>query len=233
VKRVLVLRAQRDAERTAAKLREMGHESVLSPIMEVVATGATIPYGDFDALLVSSAKGVENASDTRSIQGLPLHVVGAMTARAAEAAGWTPDLVAGNAQALLPLLLARYQTPANFLYLAGRDRQGDLEQGLRDAGHDVIIVEAYDARAASALSAEALQALREGSVSTLLHYSKRSVEIFLALAQAAGVTERLRPLDHLALSQDVAAPLAEALGVTPRVAAKPDEAALLALLENA
>jgi uroporphyrinogen-III synthase len=228
VKRALLLRATEDAVRTAEKLKSMGFEAVLSPVLEIRATGAPIPPGAYDAVLASSAKGIDCAGPgVASHTTLPLHAVGEKTARAAQARGWRTEIVAGNAEAILPLLCDRYDAPAHFLYLAGRDRQAALEAGLRDAGHRITAVEVYEARAASALSRQARDALEAGRIDLALHYSRRSVEIFLALAQAAGLTSRLAGVAHVALSEDVAIPL-RALGLPVLRAERPDEAHLLA-----
>jgi len=111
VKRVLVLRAREDAERTSEKLRAMGFDPLLSPVLEIVATGAAIPQGDYDATLATSAKGVEHVALDDALRAMPLHAVGARTERIAQELGWRVELVAGNAQALLPLLYARYNSP--------------------------------------------------------------------------------------------------------------------------
>jgi uroporphyrinogen-III synthase len=224
---VLVLRAREDAERTALRLRAMGFAPLLSPVLEIVGTGAAIPRGPFDAVLATSAKGLEFCAQPGELQTHPLHAVGARTAQIAQKLGWRPDLLAGNARALARLIRARYKTPARFLYLAGRDRQNELETGLRAAGHDVTIVETYEARAATALAPAALDALAKGEIAAALHYSRRSAEIFMALSRDAGLTETLNEIDHLALSSDAASPLPRA-----RIAERPDEEHLLRLLQN-
>ena len=223
--RVLVLRAREDAERTALKLRGMGFEPLLSPVLEIVATGAAIPRGPFDAVLATSAKGLEFCGEPGRLQTLPLYAVGARTEKIARETGWRAALVAGNAQALLPLIHDRHQAPARFLYLAGRDRQADLETGLREQGHGLTIVETYQARAATALTPAAVDALARGEIAAALHYSRRSAEIFMALARDSGLTEALGAIDHCALSEDVASPLPRA-----KIAERPDEEHLLRLL---
>lgn len=225
--RVLVLRAREDAERTASRLRAMGFTPLLSPVLEIVGTGAAIPRGPFDAVLATSAKGLEFCPEPGGLRTLPLHAVGARTAQIARELGWRPDLFAGEARALLPLIHARHETAARFLYLAGRDRQSDLETDLRAAGHDVTIVETYEARAASALAPVALDALAKGEIAAALHYSKRSAEIFVKLARDAGLTKALGEIDHLALSREAASPLPRA-----SIAERPDEEHLLRLLRN-
>lgn len=231
MKPILVLRAAEDAARTARKLQALECVAVISPVLEFAATKAIIPCGKYDAVIVTSAKGVEFAGDARPLRAAPLHAVGEKTAEAARARGFQPDIVAGNAEAMLPRLLERYQRAADFLYLAGRDRQSVLEAGLRAAGHEVQTVEVYEARAAQSLTPEALAAIAARRVSAVLHYSRRSAEIFLQLAQAAGVADALRDMTHVALSEYVAAPLRR-LGLETLVAAKPDEEHLLSLLSN-
>lgn len=228
--RVLVLRAREDAARTAGKLRAMGFTSVFSPVLEIVPTGAKIPQGEYDAALASSAKGVELSDDAEAFKTLAFHAVGAKTAEAARALGWRPDIVAGNAETILPLLLARYPRPIRFLYLAGCDRQPALEAGLTAAGHCVTAVEVYEARAATTLAPEAVAAIAAGEIDAVLHYSRRSAEIFLALAQSLGIIEQLRIVSHFALSEEVATPLLREGYANVSVAEQPDEEHLLKLL---
>ncbi len=205
----------------------MGFTPLLSPVLEIVGTGAAIPRGPFDAVLATSAKGLEFCAEPGESRTLPLHAVGARTAQIAKELGWRPDLLAGDARGLPPLIHARYATPARFLYLAGHDRQSDLETGLRAAGHDVTIVETYEARAATALAPAALEALAKGEIAAALHYSKRSAEIFVKLSRDAGLTDALVEIDHLALSREAASPLPRA-----KIAERPDEEHLLRLLQN-
>ena len=98
---------------------------------------------------------------------------------------------------------------------------------MRAAGHDVTVVETYEARAATALPPAALEALAKGEIAAALHYSKRSAEIFVKLARDAGLTKALGEIDHLALSREAASPLPRA-----RIAERPDEEHLLRLLQN-
>lgn len=229
MKRALLLRAPADAVRTKAKLASMGIDAVESPVIDIVATGAVPPPGRYDAVLVSSAKGVESIADVDALRSLPFHIVGETTAEAARKRGVAPQIVAGNAAAILPLILSYYVNPAHFLYLAGRDRQPALEAGLRAAGHRVTTTEVYEARAAQALTEAAHTQIAAGGIAAALHYSRRSAEIFLSLAAASGLDSGLTDFPHIALSDDVATPL-RAKGLEVAVARKPDEAHLLETL---
>lgn len=229
--RALVLRALDDALRTAEILSTQSITAVISPVLEIVATDVKILPGAYDAVLASSAKAVELVTEHASFMTLPLHAVGAKTAKVARAHGWSVEILAGNAEAILPLLRDHYQAPSHFLYLAGRDRQAALEAGLRAAGHRVTAVDVYEARAAQSLTKEARAAIDGGEIDVALHYSRRSAEIFLDLAISAGLGDALRRIMHHALSDDVAAPLLRH-DLDVSVAAKPDERHLLALLQR-
>ncbi len=227
MKRVLVLRGREDAERTAGKLRDMGFSPVLSPVVEFIATNASIPPGRYDAVLATSAKGLDFSPDTSDLRGLPIHVVGERAARVARARGWLPEPAARDALQLMRRLEARYASSRQFLYLTGRDRQSELEEFLGTASHAVTVVETYEARAVAELLPQALEALAKGEITAALHYSKRSAAIFVALARNAGLTRALVEVDHLVLSKEAASALPRA-----RIAEKPDEAHLLQLLRG-
>ncbi|MDP3318555.1 MAG: uroporphyrinogen-III synthase, partial [Bosea sp. (in: a-proteobacteria)] len=114
----------------------------------------------------------------------------------------------------------------------GRDRHDDVGDRLVQAGFSVAVWTAYAAEAVAILPEQAREALEQGTVEGALHYSARGVRTCLELARAAGVLEPLLDLTHVALSADVAAPLITAGASTVLVAEHPEEAALLAALDQ-
>ncbi len=227
MRRVLVLRAEEDARRTAEKLAAIGFASVLSPVLEVVATGAKPPDENFDAVIVTSAKALHYGNSSESLRRLPLFAVGARTAALAQRRGWRIAGVAPESAALLPLILARNPPRGRLLYLAGRDRRETIETALRGEGREVYALETYKAREAAALTREAAQALAEGGVSAALHYSPRSAEIFVRLALRADLAAATRALTHFAISAEAAAALRALEAPRICIANSPDEDALL------
>jgi uroporphyrinogen-III synthase len=230
MRRALVLRAREDAGRTAEKLALIDFEGVLSPVLEIVATGAKAPSGDFDAVIVTSAKALEHGDQTESLRRLPLFVVGARTAALAERLGWRVAGCAPEGAALLPVILGARRSPCCLLYLAGRQRRDTLETQLRAAGREVVTLETYEAREATALTREATEALAYGELSAALHYSPRSAAIFARLVLRDNLKTAARRLAHLAISAETAAALAPLGTLITRVAASPNEDALLAAL---
>ena len=127
------------------------------------------------------------------------------------------------------LVAARLKPPARLLYLAGEERSGDLAGVLRAKNFVVDTVVVYRAVVAQTLPEEAAAALR-GDLHGVLHYSRRSAEAFVSAARKAGLLEAAlsKPV-HFCLSAKVAEPLQEAGAADVRIAAQPDEAALMSL----
>ncbi len=75
-----------------------------------------------------------------------------------------------------------------------------------------------------------MKKLRARELDAVLHFSPRSAEMFVALARKARLESALRSIRHLCLSAAVAAVLSEA-GARAEIAPRPEEAALLALLD--
>ena len=231
--RVLVLRPADAARRTAARLAALGHEAICSPVLDTAATGEPAPGGDFDGVLATSAQAFRFASALalQPFLHLPLMCVGARTAQAAREAGFSDIRIEAPDAARLALeILQSMQGRNSLLYLAGRDRKPGLEDALTTANVAIAPWVVYEARAATALSEEALSALVSGRAEAALHFSRRSAEIFCALVANAKCENEARRLLHVAISSDAARGLAPLSPRQTLIAAAPDEARMLELL---
>jgi len=230
--RILLTRAKADSERTAVHLAALGHASLISPVIEIVGFPVKLPAQKFDAIVATSAHAFA-AVDVRELADAPLYVVGERTREAAERVDWiAPIRVGADVQELVELLRQDSARLRHVLYLAGRHRKPDIGAAAKEMSLDLDVVETYVAREAPSLTPEAEAALRTGEVDAVMHYSRRSAELFVTLADRAALWADAKKLLHFALSNDVAEPLSAA-GVQPRVAARPDEDHLLALLAGA
>ena len=232
--RIFVFRPPADAARTAAALRDRGHEPVLSPLFAVARTTDAAPDGPFGALVLTSGNAVPALADLPApLRDLPVFSVGARTAGKVREAGFADSHSAdGNRDDLIRLIAERLPAPARLLLIVGRDRHDDVADRLAQAGFEVAVWTAYAAEALADFPPDARQVLQEGQLDGALHYSARGVRTCLSLARDAGVLEPLLDLTHVALSADVAAPLIAAGASTVLVAEHPEEAALLAALDQ-
>jgi uroporphyrinogen-III synthase len=230
--RVLVTRPEPDASRTAALLQSRGHTVVVDPVLALDLIPTERPAGEFDAIAVTSATAVRAARsnvDLDPLRRLPLCAVGRRTADAAREAGFTTvHDASGDAGALARLLSATLPPGSRVLHLAGEDRARDLGPLLAVAKIEVDVLVLYRMIAAERLG-PAAAALKANGLDAALHYSARSAAAFVRLAEREGLTNAVKELRHLCLSEAVAAPLV-ALGARVEVAPEPNEVALLVLL---
>lgn len=232
---VLLTRPRAQGNTTARRIVERGHEAVVAPVTTVVPTGEPAPAGPFDAVILTSANALPALLPMRDrLAGAPLLTVGARTAEAARAAGFDGVAEArGDARALADLVAALLPEGGRLLHAAGRDRKAEPARSLASLGYDVATWTCYEARAADALPAEAVEALRTGQAGAVLHYSRRSAELFLGLCRLAGLDSQISGPVHLCLSADVAEGLRGSADLPVRIAAAADEDALLHLLDDA
>lgn len=232
--RLLLTRPKPDAERTAAALRARGHEPIVAPLMRI----EILKHVDFNAerwagFLLTSVHalwGLANQTYRAEVRSVPVFTVGEATARAIRERGFSTVMSAdGNVTDLANLVAARLQPPARVLYLAGEDRAGDLAGDLRAWGFVVDMIVVYRAVTAERLPSEAMSALAAG-IDGVLHYSRRSAEAYLDAARRSGVLASALQPAHICLSDQVAEPLAQAGAPTIKVASRPNEADLLALV---
>lgn len=237
--RLLLTRPLADAEPLARTLAARGHEVVLCPLMRIRhLPSACLDATDVQAFLLTSANGAralgERIAAAPELAALPAFAVGAATARAARAAGLARVESADGDVAALASLAAARLAPENgvLLHVAGRRVAGDLAGVLGRRGFQVRRAVLYDAAAADVLPAAGLAALRRGGIDAALFYSPRSAATFVRLLTAAGAAESCRRVDALCLSPAVAEALRGLAWRRLRIARRPQQAALLALLDD-
>jgi uroporphyrinogen-III synthase len=235
--RLLVTRPEAEGERTAARLRALGHEVWLAPLLRIEpVTDLAFGSGPWAGVAFTSANAVRAvASHPRlaELTTLCAYTAGARTREAAVAAGFARTLCAeGDVEDLVRLIEANANRLLPILYFAGSERAGDLAAALAPTGRAVETVIAYRARIVSDFDADVRDAIAHRRIEAVLHYSARSAAAFLAAAEAADVIEFAKDAKHFCLSAQVAAPLAAAGARNVSIAAAPNENALIDLIER-
>ena len=233
--RLLVTRPEADARRTAAALSARGHQVRIAPLLKIEAIAAVdLGSPPWQAVLMTSANAARAIAlhpKLGELRALPVLAVGRRTAEAARAAGFanvsSADTDAGD---LVRLVAGRFGAGAPLLYLAGTDRARNLAADFSPYGVAVRTVEIYRAQAAEEFPPEVVAALRASDIEGVLHFSRRSCEIFVQCAERAAIlAAALRPL-QFCISAAAAEPLARAGADKIRIAAQPEEDALVALI---
>jgi uroporphyrinogen-III synthase len=227
--RVVVTRPQADSERTAVALEALGHEVLVAPLMRIEPVAVDLA-GTWSAIVITSANALQAVPATADgVKPLPVFAVGDRSAEAARRAGFAEVSSAnGDIKGLARLVAARaVGAKAPLLYLAGEDRAGDLVAQLAARGIEAEMKVVYRI-VAEVFPPVLAAALESGDVDAVLHFSRRSAELFVEGARSSGVAGPAEDVRHLCLSSQVAEPLAGASRIA--VAARPEEAGLIALL---
>lgn len=228
----LITRPEPAASQTAERLRKLGHEATVDPMLRIAPTTAPLPAGPFDAVAFTSINGVKAFAAHPEGPGLfhlPAFAVGTRTAKEARAVGFSHVTdCAGDADALAGRLAQALPEGARVLNPAGEDRAADLAELLKAPGLELVLTIIYAAEPADALSPEARAALEAGRIDAALHFSQRTVKTLLACVTAAGLGGRLAAVREFCLSEQVGGPLVKA-GYPIEAASAPNEDALFAL----
>lgn len=231
--RLLVTRPEPDAQETAAELEAIGHSVLVEPMTRIVLLPPPEIALRPAAIIFTSRNAVRAAVAWPLVSGwreTTVLAVGEKTARAVRDAGFTDVRTGGGDVTRLAGAIAQALDPADgtILYIAGRDRAGDLAGRLGARGFDVTTVEAYAAVAIAEFSAGARQALATGAVDGALFFSRRAASIFGDLLQKAGLLDALQRVTVYAISDSAAEPLQPFNPAGMRIASNPDAESLIA-----
>ncbi|WEZ82218.1 uroporphyrinogen-III synthase [Rhizobium sp. 32-5/1] len=234
--RILVTRPQPAAEKTAARLRVLGHEPLVLPltkgISEPDAVREALLQERFTALALTSAQAVHTlallAGDLAPYLDIPVFCVGAATANAAGLLGFRkiitgPGTGEGLAERIAVELAA--DPKLRILYLAGDPRSPEFEAGLHRLAVDFRVTQIYRMVPLDNAEHRLQSILTKTPPDAVLLYSSETAHRFLNLPSADDLTD----LRYLCLSSAIASILPATIR-NVAVAATSDEDSLLRLL---
>jgi uroporphyrinogen-III synthase len=230
---VLITRPEPGARETAARVALRGFSPILAPVLRIHTLPARLPpAATLGALLVTSGNAV--APLPRAHHVVPLFAVGDATAERARAAGFaTVHSAAGDAAALAALVTREVSTLAGPLLLAaGRGQGNQLAALLRQAGYRVVRRVVYAAEPETNLAAAAAGALAARVVTAALFFSAETARHFVTQVQRAGLAGTLATVDAISIGEAAAVALQALSWRRIRVAARPTQDDMLALLDD-
>lgn len=242
---VLVIRPADGARATAEALVEAGFHPAVAPLVWIEQSRGRLPKGPFDAIAVTSAEAVKALPYAGALdRAIPLFAVGAATAAAARAAGFTQVTAAdGSVDSLIPLLPGqgrilyphgdpvsrdlRPLVPGLVPWRAYRQRAYPLKQPPRRYWNDHGEQRSYLPPWTFPVPQEMLTRLKAGRIRHVLVYSAFQAE---ALAKLIRIVPGFDQVTAYAMSARSAAPLAKSKLAGIRIASSHSEAAILDLL---
>ncbi|ODA67934.1 uroporphyrinogen-III synthase [Methyloligella halotolerans] len=230
--RLLVTRPESDAEIQAALLREHGHQPVVSPLLEIEFLGPPMDLYRAQALIATSRNGLRalaRLSQRDVALRLPLLAVGAGTAAMARDMGFEQVTEGPGTGEELARIIVDNLDPAGgkLIHLAGETLAFDLKRALERYDFDIEAPVLYRSVPAKSLTPEAAEALAGRTMDGVILMSPRTAQIFARLNRNNAA--ELASLYCFCLSSAVATNV-EGFGLKLRVAAKPSQEELLALI---
>ena len=233
--RALVTRPRAEAAELAEALSRRGIAAIVEPLLEIRYRTEPVPdLAGVQAVLCTSANGVRALARLSPVRGVPLLAVGETTAARARAEGFGEVLSAGgNVDDLARLAAERLRPGAGpLLHVAGSVVAGDLAGALHRRSFAVERAVLYEACPAPALSAVTVRALAAGTVDFALFFSPRTAAVFARLAAQAALLDAMPFLTAVSISAAADAALGSLRFRDRRVAARPDQAHLLAAIDG-
>ena len=238
--KLIVTRPEPAASKTAEKLLALGHEVVVSPVLEIVPTETKLPNDDFSMIIITSPNALRifaKQDFDQSILEIPIYVVGNSTAQEATDLGFSDvHSAAGNAKNLVELIKSRFvvskidKRPT--LYACGEHSTSGFVDSLLEYGLNIKVWINYKANLVDQLTKNAIDFLTCGNPVGILLYSSRSAGQFskvIAQQKNDYVIENMR---IFALSGAVTNALSKDLQKVAKIAKRPDESSLLAMIAS-
>ena len=221
--RVWITRAEPEASVTAERVRTLGHEPVVAPLLTVQPVGEAPDLSGVAALAFTSRNGVRAFAALSPERSLPVFAVGDATADAAREAGFVEVASAsGDVAALAELIAARKdELDGEVLYPAPEEPAGDLYGPLAGRGVAMRVEVVYRTAPTE------LAAIPAGIDAVLIHSPKAARQ----LAEIPAIQAAAPSMAAICISVAAAEPL-QGLGFAEiPVSPAPNEAALLQRLD--
>ncbi|MEM7429587.1 MAG: uroporphyrinogen-III synthase [Pseudomonadota bacterium] len=213
---LIVTRPAEDAECLITRLAARGHNALGAPMVSIAfLENVSIPRGDWQAVLVTSANGIRALQKNDGFQNLldvPVLTVGPASSAAAQNAGFRRVESANGDLSALTALARETLSPANgpLLYPSGIRISGDLQCQMEQSGFACTRVPLYAAIAAQTLPMAAANLIRSGAASGVLLYSPRTAKTWANCVEAGKLSPGLQDTVHWCLSAAVGAALSNA-----------------------
>lgn len=233
--KILITRPEPDATRLADILKQMGHDVIVAPMMTIAnLPGTQVDIDGVQALLVTSANGARALGRATAFRDVRVYAVGSATAEAVKDEGFADVISAdGDVPSLANKVIAECDTAkGRLIHVAGTEVAGDLSGLMKTAGFDCERAVLYEAKATTAIPREVVDHLKKNGIDLALFYSPRTAAIFVENISKAKLTESMKSIQALCLSEAVAGKISGLPWLDVKVAEAPDQENLLALLDR-
>ncbi|MFV0295951.1 MAG: uroporphyrinogen-III synthase [Hyphomicrobiaceae bacterium] len=236
---VLVTRPEPDALKMVGYLHQRGHQATAFPLMSTSYSGLQTERLDgVTGLIATSRHALRALVGTASLEqarNLTIFAVGKATAMEARRMGFSRIVKGPGTAAALSPLIASLVDPAEevLLHLAGDRVAYDLAGELGHQGLNVSKAIVYQMHAAREVPESIRRMIGNRTIEAVMLMSPQTASIWSRLVTHHGLSEDVREIVHLCLSQAVADRLRAGPGAMVEVATTPTLEDMLEQVEMA
>ncbi len=204
---LLILRSKEDAKILASDLKNIGLNSSIFPIFELIELTPILPrISDFSYIITSSKNGIRSIAKKFPDRDVCMYVVGEGSAEEAYLNGFTNIRVGNNniIELCKKIKSDLSQKSTNLLYVCGVNQKYDVVKALSIHGHNVEKLVLYDLIPISCLSQGVLKKIENGIINGVIFFSPRSVAVFSELLKKTGKGKLTEQLRAFCISRDIA-----------------------------
>lgn len=235
--RILLTRPLHQSARSADRLRNLGHEVLIEPLLQIHQLDTQLPAGRFDGIILTSSNAVpplDRHWPRSDRDNVPVLATGESTRKTAAAIGFSNTTsVGGSARTIiteLPGWLKQQGLTSgpDLLYPGAETLSVDLTTELSRSGVTCCNWPVYRSIPVKQLSPALVQAFQQGKIGLTLLYSARTASAFARLVSHHNIS--LDTIATAALSEQVKIALPRSMSAGCRVARNPDENSLFDLI---
>jgi len=203
---ILITRPESDAVLYKQELEHQGFSALVEPMLVIQAANFEVPdLSAYQALIFTSANGVNVFAETSKERETPVYSVGKQTKDSAYQHGYeTVYSAEGTAEDLGKFIESSIADKAMpLLHVRGGDSAYPLSEALNSAGYTVDELVVYEGVQKDELSAETFSALENGHVQAVTFFSKRTAEAFMGAVDKGMLSGGLSSIKALCISETV------------------------------
>ena len=219
---------------------DAGHQALVAPLLQIENLDFILPedLGSYKAIIMTSVNAVRALDDEKRAiltqLDIPVYAVGEQTAQLCRDSGFDHVIIGQGGVTELCNKIQNEMGAGRLLYLAGVD----ITQNIQIDGVEVSYIRVYKAHLVDELPVQAIEAILDGTISIILFFSARTAAHFKTLVKdfsyndvrAEEITERLKHIKALCLSDKVVNSLEGMHFQCVQSASKPDRQGMVDLI---
>lgn len=205
--RILITRPRESAAPLLNRLKNLGHQVILDPLIEMIPLTLDLPpLSSFEAVVTTSQQAIRCLSTLTPLRDFPLWCVGNESAKVAQDLGFqTLHTAEGSAEDLMIKLMKTIDPSSGktVLHASGDVIRVDVVDTLSKKGISAKRIVLYKTIEATAFSPETFQALKLNTIDATLFYSPRTGRIFQNLCRLSKLENHCKMLMAVCLSDSI------------------------------